>query len=216
MADLHPFEGTDVVSSTIIITNAGDGLSENLKVEPIEIHRGNRGYLVLEWECTKVGFMPANKDDLGGDAIRVQTLRAGTAVFCDAELVADLIAHQKDKNLLAKEDAAGIQRFPEVPGCPFPGCPLEEDHDGDHENSPASGLPQPDQNPSAVPDVLTELSKTQLRDLCDRHELVYVKAATGPQLCQLLSLVPGITDEAQALLDELATVTDLHPEEPTT
>lgn len=108
---LTPFEGRDVVRSTISVTNAGDGLSESLKVEPTEFHHGDTVYVVLETEVVKVQHVPFDKADPHGELTRVHILKAGTATIVDADLVAKQIREQADRILAAKEAEAGILRL---------------------------------------------------------------------------------------------------------
>lgn len=208
--ELGTFEGADVSRAAIQITNAGDGLSEAVKVEPIVIHRGDTGYLVLEWECVEVRFTPADKENPHGDAVRVQKLKAGTATFVDAALVGELIAEQREKNLKAKEDAAGIQRLEFEDG--------DEDGDGDEDETEtepeeqATGLP-PEPSSGSARDVLGLLTKTEMRELADKHGVIYTQHATALQLIKLLENIPGITDDASALVDakQDTNVTELRP-----
>lgn len=109
MIPLTPFEGVDVIGAKIKITNAGDGLSEALSVEPQAFHHGEKLYVVLEVEVAKVTHTDV-KDT--GSLMREHTLKASGATIVDATLVADLIAAQREVILRAKEDAAGIQRLP--------------------------------------------------------------------------------------------------------
>jgi len=103
-----PFEGEDVLSTSIKITNAGDGLSQAMSIENEILHRKEVVYVVLECEVTKVGFVPM-KDTKEG-AIREHVLKAGRATLVDGTLVADLLDAQ-DRKI---EEAAGVQRLPEM------------------------------------------------------------------------------------------------------
>lgn len=119
---LSAFEGKDVAQAKIIVTNTGDGLSQNLKVEPVEYHHGERRVLIMEADVVKVRFDPhATKgDDEDDDEAleRVHIFRAGTAIVADAELevaVRAALDAQKDRLKLAREQAEGVSRldFPE-------------------------------------------------------------------------------------------------------
>lgn len=112
---LEPFEGSDVIGSSIQITKAGDGLSEALSVEPASFHLGEKRYVVLECIVAKIRYTEV-KDTKA--LKREHTFEAQGATIVDATLVADLIAAQREVILRAKEDAAGIQRLPmdEDPG----------------------------------------------------------------------------------------------------
>ena len=108
MTDLAPFEDREVIRTTIAVTNAGDGLSEAMKVQPVEMHLGDRVYLVLEAVVAKVRFDPAERDDPDGDLVRVHVLRAGTATIVDRKLVGKLIDTQAERIRRAREEEAGI------------------------------------------------------------------------------------------------------------
>ncbi len=57
---LKPFEGKSAIGCAVIITKAGDGLSDALKVDPVELHLGDRVFYVLEGEVDQVGFKRLN------------------------------------------------------------------------------------------------------------------------------------------------------------
>jgi len=135
-SELGSFEGKPVTRTTIALTNAGDGLSESLKIDPRLLHMDDKLYVVIECDVTKVRFDPA-KDD-GDQLTRVHVLKASTAVIVDPELVKDMVEAQREKNLRAKEAAQGIKRLPGMGDLagehesglhddPVPGCPGCED-----------------------------------------------------------------------------------------
>lgn len=101
---LSSFEGRDVVQSSIKVTNAGDGLSDAMAVDPAEYHLGGTVHVVLECEVSKVDYHPISGTEV---LRRVHTLRAGTATVVSAELVADVLEAQR----VAIEKAKGIQRL---------------------------------------------------------------------------------------------------------
>ena len=83
---LSSFEGRDVLQSSIKVTNAGDGLSDAMLVDPAEYHLGDSVYVVLECVVARVDYQALT----GVDALRrVHTLRAGTATVVSPELVSD-------------------------------------------------------------------------------------------------------------------------------
>jgi hypothetical protein len=101
---LSQFEGRDVLQSTIKVTNAGDGLSEALSIEPTEMHLGAKVYLLIEAEVSKVNYEEL-KDT--GTLRRVHTLRAGTATMVDSEFALGILDTQRE----AIERAKGIVRL---------------------------------------------------------------------------------------------------------
>lgn len=106
---LEPFEGLDVIGARIKITNAGDGLSDALGVHPEAFHLGEKLYVVLEVDVSKVQHVEAKDADA---LIREHTLKAQAATIVDASLVSDLVQAQKDLIRRAKEQAAGIEPLP--------------------------------------------------------------------------------------------------------
>jgi hypothetical protein len=106
---LEPFEGIDVIGAKIKITNAGDGLSEALGVEPQAFHLGEKLYVVLEVEVAKVQHVEAKDTN---SLLREHTLKAQAATIVDATLVGDLVDAQKMIIRRAKEQAAGIEPLP--------------------------------------------------------------------------------------------------------
>lgn len=127
--DLGDFEGRKITKTTIAVTNAGDGLSQALKIDPILLHQGDKVYVVLEAVVGKVTFDPY--DD--GVAARVQTLKAGVATIMDSDVVKRAIDEQRVKNERAAEKEDGVRRLP---------VDLHDDHiAGEHESGPADGCP---------------------------------------------------------------------------
>lgn len=101
----HPtFEGRDVVSMRVAITNAGDGLSDAMLVDPVELHIGDRVFVVLEGEVTNVKYVKVKDTDVLN---RVQTIRAGVATLVEEGLVKGVLDAQR----LAIEKAKGIERL---------------------------------------------------------------------------------------------------------
>lgn len=177
---LADFEGKQVLRSTVKVTNAGDGLSDSLNLDPVEYHQGDSGVLVIAYECTQVAFAPIDKDDPTGPQKRVHTFKAGTAFTMDDDVMAKALAEQRDKILTAKEEAAGIQRmkFDEPPAAPA----------------------LSDAEAEAIAAQLAGLDKNYLRELCGSNSIEYAERATGKTLVKLLVPVPGIIDQATALL----------------
>lgn len=93
---LHEFEGREVVGTTIVLTNTGDGLSKAVAVENVEILHGQKVYLVIEAEAEKVRF-DKSKDD-PSKLIRVQILKGGTISIVDFKLVAEVLTRQEEAN----------------------------------------------------------------------------------------------------------------------
>jgi hypothetical protein len=69
---LQPFEKKPVIRAEVKITKAGDGLSDALKVDPIELHVNDRVFFVLEAEVDAVQFKRMTAG--GSDMTRVHVL----------------------------------------------------------------------------------------------------------------------------------------------
>lgn len=132
---LHPFDGRDVLRSTIAVTNAGDGLSEAMAIEPREFSLDERVYVVLECTVSKVLFKELPEKD-GDGLVRTHTLAARAATIVDADLVHDQIKAQKDRIREAREKAAGVVPL-FVAGDADP-----EPTDADPDDGPVAELPK--------------------------------------------------------------------------
>lgn len=106
---LTPFEGADVIEATIRVTNAGDGLSEAVGIEPVEYQRGDTVYVLLETEVTRVAYEAVKADS--EFLKRVHTLRAGTGTIVDANFAKESIEMQREINQRARDAAAGQGRL---------------------------------------------------------------------------------------------------------
>ncbi len=141
VTQLTPFDGIPVVRTTISITNAGDGLSDALSIDPQEFHHGDTVFVVLECEVAKVAHVPVDKDvpDL---LIRQHTLRAGTGTIVDESLVAEYVARQADRIDAARRRAKGEFTLDEH------GL-TEAHHDGEHAAELVIGCPDCDAEAAA-------------------------------------------------------------------
>lgn len=102
---LGTFDGRDVITSSVAIRNAGDGLSAAMSIEHTELHHGQIVHVVLECEVKDVQF-PVIKDT---DSLnRKHVLRAGMATIVDKALVEDVMKAQRKK----LDEAKGVQSLP--------------------------------------------------------------------------------------------------------
>lgn len=102
---LGTFEGRDIVQTSVAVTNAGDGLSQSLTVEPKILHVGDTGAVVLEYEVVRIQFRPIGDTEVLN---RIATLRAGNATLIERDTVAAAL----DANLIRIEQARGVERLP--------------------------------------------------------------------------------------------------------
>lgn len=102
---LGTFEGEDVLNASVAIKNAGDGLSKALDVHPTLLHRGDKVFVVLECDVTKISF-PGIK---GTNAVsRVADLTTVTATLVGE----DLVKASLDETQRKIEEKAGVHRLP--------------------------------------------------------------------------------------------------------
>lgn len=102
---LEPFEGREVTVTSITIPNASGGLRESLKVDPIELHKGDRVTLVMECEVDKIGFDPAKGNEETWD--RRHVLSVVRATFIDTDAVRGALDAQQRRI----EEAEGVQQL---------------------------------------------------------------------------------------------------------
>lgn len=120
---LPDYAGRSVIRTAIKVTNAGDGLSQGVAIDPQVLPVGATVYVVLE--CVVDSHEHDRVLDKGNDTgllLLNQVLKAGTGTIIDADLVREAIDHQADKIRLAREQAAGVQRLPlgDAPADPEP------------------------------------------------------------------------------------------------
>lgn len=146
---LHEFEpGKPVVKTGIKVTNAGDGLSNALAVDPQEFTTGDTVNVVLECVVARVEFEPI--EDGSADHVRLHVLRAGTATIVDADLVAEQLRVQADRVQEARDAAAGIQRMQ------FDDDPAPDPSTADGWDDALAELAEPDPEPDADPEAKPE------------------------------------------------------------
>lgn len=108
---LGKHERDEVVSTTISVRKAGDGLSEAMETAPTVLERGDEVYVVLQCTVAQVQYPPIKgREDLA-EVQRKHVLTAGTATFLDDQVVRDAIARQDEANTLRREREAGVQRL---------------------------------------------------------------------------------------------------------
>lgn len=129
---LTPYRGRDVVRTSIKITNAGDGLSSAMRIDPVEYDPETTVYVVLECTVAKHAHMPI--PDTGTYELE-QSFRAGAATIVDADLVRAHIEQQQARIQAAKDNAIGKVNLEGEPGwlSDSTGTPPTEEGDEDDE-----------------------------------------------------------------------------------
>lgn len=142
MVDLGEYDGRRITKVRCKITNAGDGLSQAMNLDPQIIHWGDRVYVLLECEPGPVTHKPIPKTD--DECEKIHSLIAGVATTMRREVVGKAIELQTAKIIEAREKEKGIQQITEpgmlatqhvtdghkrkVKGCPdcYPPKPAEK------------------------------------------------------------------------------------------
>lgn len=137
---LPAYGGKTVTRTSIKITNAGDGLSAGLAIDPEVLDLGRKVYVVLE--CVVDSHEHDRILDKGNDTgllVLNQVLKAGTGTLIDADVVRAAIADQAEKIQKAQEQAKGIERLP------FGAEELSNKHaEGAHADGLVPGCPECD------------------------------------------------------------------------
>jgi hypothetical protein len=100
---LKAFEGLPVTSAGVEIPSAGGGLRDALRVDPVELHKGETVFVVLQCEVGKVRFDPVDRDEPAGPQRRVHVLGTTAATIVDRELVASALDAQAERIAKASE-----------------------------------------------------------------------------------------------------------------
>lgn len=82
---MNQFEGQAVIGSKLIVTKAGDGLSDSLKIDPVEYPLGARVRVIIEGTIGKVNHVPVKQK---GETLDV-LVREHTLVTEVATIVTD-------------------------------------------------------------------------------------------------------------------------------
>lgn len=101
-------DGREVRQHQIKVTNTGDGLSQAVAVDPVDLHIGDKVYALIECEKRADGFAPINN---GNDLKMVHTLRGGAATLIDASLAKPLVEQQTERIIKARDEAAGFSQL---------------------------------------------------------------------------------------------------------
>lgn len=136
---LPDYGGKTVTRTAIKITNAGDGLSQGLAIEPQVLGLGEVHYVVLECvvDSHEHDRLMAQGNDTGLLVLN-QVLKAGTGTLIDADVVREAIREQAERIQRAKDAAAGRAKLP------YPD-ELQAQHDeGAHAEAPVEGCPECD------------------------------------------------------------------------
>jgi hypothetical protein len=121
-----------VRKATLKVSNAGDGLSEALSIEPKAYHIGDEVHLVLKGTITKVEHRREKDED--NDLIRLHNLKALEVAEVSESDIRSFLADAAERAKQARDAAKGQEALPGV--LPRPGVvkgTLTVEGDGDDE-----------------------------------------------------------------------------------
>lgn len=184
---LTPFDGKPVVQTTISITQAGDGLSAALAIDPEEFHHGERVVVVLDCTVGKVVLKPLSKD-VPNMLMREHVLIAGTSTIIDPQLVEELLSEQAAKIAAAKEEEERGKRRAKGEYTLEDEAFVAEHDEGQHANGLREGCPKCDEEKAAMasegapPDPDEPPAPTSLADAMEaKAKKRSASAATAPK-----------------------------------
>jgi hypothetical protein len=124
-----PFGGQEVASVAVKVTNAGDGLTEALRVDPVDLAFGQRVYQVIEGFVVKAEVIPQNHLDPQGPVVVKYVIKAGTSTLVDEATVIAAIDLTRNRVLAAQEAASDAKQL-EGMERPVEGAPEWKDPEG--------------------------------------------------------------------------------------
>jgi hypothetical protein len=107
---LPKFEKQPVSQAAVKITNAGDGLSEAMRLAPDALELGEEVWVVLKGEVTRVAHQRGTKDD-GLTLVRVHTVKASDVALVAKDAVQELLHAEQDRIAKLREEEEGVQRL---------------------------------------------------------------------------------------------------------
>lgn len=110
---LPKFEKRPVVRAAVKITNAGDGLSEAMRLAPESLALGDEVWFVIKGEVSRVAHESAPKDD--HNLVRVHTVRASDVALVAKDAVQDILLAEQDRIARLREEEEGVQRLIDDP-----------------------------------------------------------------------------------------------------
>jgi hypothetical protein len=150
---LPDYEGLPVRRVAMKITNAGDGLSDSLKLEPILLHHNDEVFVVLRGFVVDVQHPPADKSEPGEIDAVVKTYKVKAAEIAivehgDVDALLERNRERLGEKRKLQERLEAEQRAAEgaemrLPGTEDTAAVLEAEHaDGDHASGLVDGCPR--------------------------------------------------------------------------
>lgn len=100
---LHDFEGRTVDKAAIKIAGAGTGLSDALKLDPVEIELGEDRYFVLRGSCSRVSV----EEDKNEITTRVHTMKTLEITLLEEDIAKRFLQAAADNLARRKNEIEG-------------------------------------------------------------------------------------------------------------
>lgn len=117
---LPKFEKKEVVTASVKITNAGDGLSTALQIEPVALAIGDEVFYLLKGVVNHVDHVPVTATSKTLE--RKHTVKTLEITAVPAEMAGPILEEAAERIAEAQEEAAreaerasGVERLPDVP-----------------------------------------------------------------------------------------------------
>jgi len=104
---LGDLDGEDFTHTTIKLVNAGDGLSDALRVEPVWLRNGDEGYCIIKFHVASITGKPWVGKAGATGLERIVTLSAQAAALADEDLVGPVIAEMQTRLRELRDAEAG-------------------------------------------------------------------------------------------------------------
>lgn len=106
--DLGTEGGRPVTRARLIVKKTGSGLEESMKTDPAIYEHGQRIALVMDAALDQVRFdRITSKGEDTGQLSRVHIANAETVTVVDPDLVEEMLAKQRERNAIRREEEAG-------------------------------------------------------------------------------------------------------------
>jgi hypothetical protein len=106
---LHKFGRQNVQRSALVIRKAGDGLSDALRLAPVELKHGDEVAIVLRGVVVEVAFPAADRKEPDGDLVRQHIVDASEVVLVDQADVDHLLKAEAQRIRKLKDAAEGVE-----------------------------------------------------------------------------------------------------------
>lgn len=110
---LAKMDGKEVLAVSLAIRNTGDGLSDAMMIDPVELHHGDNVDILVRGRVIDVQS-PEIKDTNGVN--RKHIVRAFEGIIVSSDIAEPMLADQRARVKKRREEEAGIDQFPDTEG----------------------------------------------------------------------------------------------------